>query len=431
MSRKAIREYFKAIYERYHKASKEIKHIILNEFCANSGYNRKYAIRKLNGPAPAKSSSTYRRRRKHTYGPQVVSIVTAVWEAAGYPCSARLKAMLVLWMPWIRKRFPVNPKLEGQLLSISARQIDRRLKNKKAQTGKRIYGRTKPGTLLKHHIPIKTDNWDITTPGWTEVDTVSHSGNNAEGRFAYTVNQTDILTTWVESRAVLGKGEDTMVNSLNEMAQAMPFTVKGIDSDNGSEFVNWHLWRYCKRNSIQPFRGRPYKKNDNAHIEQKNWTHVRKLMGWDRYDTQEAVDTMNDLYRNELRLFMNLFMPSMKLLKKQRIGSRLKRVYEKPMTPFQRVIASKQGDPEKVAELKKLYSTLNPFELAKTIEDMLERIFRLANRRHSPTIPSGAKTQQKEQRPLTKVEKETFETLSHIFPGLKIKVRNSKQAKKL
>jgi len=430
MSRKAIREYFKAIYERYQTASKDIKHIILDEFCANSSYNRKYAIRKLNGHPPAKSHSTHRRRRKHIYGLQVISIVAAVWEAAGYPCSTRLKTILVLWMPWIRKRFCVTPNLEGQLLSMSARQIDRRLKNKKAQIGKRIYGRTKPGTLLKHHIPIKTDNWDITTPGWTEVDTVSHSGNNAEGKFAYTINQTDILTTWVESRAVLGKGEDVMVDGLNEMAAAMPFTVKGIDSDNGSEFINWHLWRYCKRNGIQPFRGRPYKKDDNAHIEQKNWTHVRKLMGWDRYDTQEAVDAMNNLYRNELRLFMNLFMPSMKLLKKERIGSRLKRVYDKPMTPFERVIASKQGNPKKVEELKKFYSILNPFELAKTIEDKLERIFRLSNRRHSPTIPSGEKTKRKEQRPLTKVEKETFEVLSHIFPGLNISGRNSKQAKK-
>lgn len=252
-----------------------------------------------------------------TYGSQVISILTAVWEAAGYPCSGRLKATIVLWLPWIQKRFHLNQTLEKQLISISARQIDRRLKDRKAQVGRRIYGRTKPGTLLKHHIPIRTDNWDVKSPGWAEVDTVSHSGNNAEGKFAYTVNQTDILTTWVESRAVLGKGEDVVVDGLDEMAQAIPFTVKGLDSDNGSEFINWHLWRYCKTNKIQPFRGRPYKKDDKAHIEQKNWTHVRKLMGWDRYDTREAVDAMNNLYKNELRLFMNLFMPSMKLIQKR------------------------------------------------------------------------------------------------------------------
>jgi hypothetical protein len=161
----------------------------------------------------------------------------------------------------------------------------------------------------------------------------------------------------------LGKAEDVMVKGLDEMAQALPFDLKGLDSDNGSEFVNWHLWSYCKRKKIQPFRGRPYKKDDNAHIEQKNWTHVRKLLGWDRYDTQEAVEAMNDLYRNELRLFMNLFMPSMKLLRKERIGSKVKRVYDKPQTPFERVVASKHGDSIKIAELKKLYATLNPFAL--------------------------------------------------------------------
>ena len=425
MSRKAIREYFRAIYARYRQASKEIKQIILNEFCTNTGYNRKYAIRKLNGPTPAKTNTIHRRRRKHTYGPEVLSILSAVWEAAGYPCSARLNALIKLWLPWIRKQFRLKQHVEKQLLSISARQMDRRLKDKKAQVGRRMYGRTKPGTLLKHHIPIRTDNWDVKTPGWTEVDTVSHSGNSADGKFAYTINQTDILTTWVESRAVLGKTEDVMVEGLDEMAHALPFPLKGLDSDNGSEFVNWHIWRYCKRNKIQPFRGRPYKKDDNAHIEQKNWTHVRKLMGWDRYDTQEAVDAMNDLYRNELRLFMNLFMPSMKLLRKERIGSKLKRHYDKPLTPFERVIASKKGDPIKIAELKKLYDALNPFDLAKTIEDKLERLFKLANQRQSPGIPVAEKTLLKSGEPFTQVEKETIKALSEIFPKLKIHIRDA------
>jgi hypothetical protein len=185
--------------------------------------------------------------------------------------------------------------------------------------GLRVIGYRK--MRLKHKIPIRTDNWDVKHPGWTEIDTVSHSGNSAEGLFAYTVNQTDILTQWVESRAVLGKGEQGVVKALDEMKDALPFVLKGLDSDNGSEFINWHLVRYCKKHNIQMSRGRPYKKNDNAHIEQKNWTHVRKLLGWDRFDTVEPVAALNDLYRNELRLFENLFLPSMKLLKKERIGS--------------------------------------------------------------------------------------------------------------
>lgn len=417
MSREAIREYFKSIQIRYRGASKELKQLILNEFCATTGYNRKYAIRKLNAWPEKEGKKTATRQRKPIYGHTVISVLAAVWEAAGYPCSVRLKALLELWMPWIRKRYHITARIEEQLLTISPRQMDRRLKSRKGRIRKRIYGRTKPGTLLKHHIPIKTDNWDVKDPGWTEVDTVSHSGNNAEGVFGYTVNQTDILTTWVESRAILGKGEKAVVDALDEMAQAFPFQIKGIDSDNGSEFINWHLFRYCESHKIQPFRGRPYKKDDNAHIEQKNWTHVRKLMGWDRYDTQEAVDMINDLYRNELRLFMNLFLPSIKLLRKKRIGSRLTRVYDKPKTPLQRVEESKQGDQQKMEALKKLKDSIDPFSLAQTIEIKLERICKLADHRQSP---NPAQPHKKTQKPLSKVEREAIDTLSRIFPGLSI-----------
>jgi len=419
MSRESIREYFKSIHIRYRKASKELKRLILNEFCATTGYNRKYAIRKLNRSLKTEASKAVVRRRKPTYGPKVISVLAAVWEAAGYPCSARLKALLILWMPWIRKRYAISSRIEEQLLTISSRQMDRRLKGRKGRIRKGIYGRTKPGTLLKHHIPIKTDNWDVQSPGWTEVDTVSHSGNSGEGIFGYTVNQTDILTTWVESRAVLGKGEKAVVEALNEMAQEFPFVIKGIDSDNGSEFINWHLFRYCESKKIQPFRGRPYKKDDNAHIEQKNWTHVRKLMGWDRYDTQEAVNAMNDLYRNELSLFMNLFLPSMKLQKKKRIGSKLTRVYDEPKTPLQRVEDSSQGDQKKIETLKKLQECIDPFALAQTIETKLDLIYKLADRRQSP---KPAQPQQKAQKPFSKVEREAINTLSRIFPGLSISV---------
>ena len=421
MSRETVREYFDAIRGRYQKASKELKRLILNEFCLNTGYNRKYAIRKLNALS-SRGQTTRTRRKKPVYGPQVISIIASVWKTAGYPCSVRLKALLTLWILWIRKRFQVKQAVERQLLSISARQIDRRLKSRKAEMRNHIYGRTKPGTLLKHHIPIRTDNWDVKTPGWTEVDTVSHSGNSTEGTFGYTVNQTDILTTWVESRAILGKGEEAVVNALDEMAHVFPFKVKGIDSDNGSEFINWHLFRYCKKNTIQSFRGRPYKKDDNAHIEQKNWTHVRKLMGWDRYDTQKAVAAMNDLYKNELHLFMNLFMPSIKLLTKKRIGAKLKRVYEKPKTPFERVLESKLGDPERIQAFKRLKEQLDPFSLAQAIEEKLDRIFKLANWRQSPKPVEPQTLQTKTQRPLSKVEKETMLALSGIFPGLSVQV---------
>ena len=390
MGQKSKWEYYKAIYNRYRSAFVEERTAILNEFCRVCGYNRKYAIRKLNGSRPEKPAAPAKRKRACLYGKEAIAIIASVWEAADYPCSIRLKTVLTDWLPWIRKHFHVTPGVEKQILSISARQIDRRLGSKKSRLKRRIYGHTRPGTLLKHRIPIKTDHWDVKTPGWSEIDTVSHSGNNAEGTFAYTVNDTDILTTWVESRAVLGKGEIGVVNALDEMGQVLPFRRLGLDSDNGSEFINWHLVGYCEKKKIQSFRGRPYKKDDNAHIEQKNWTHVRKLLGWDRYDTREAVDAINDLYRNELRLFMNLFLPSMKLQGKQRVGSKLRRKYDRPQTPFERVKNSGKGDSERILALQHLRDTLDPFELNRTIQKKLERIGKLANRRQSPRpeIPS-------------------------------------------
>ena len=180
MSQKSKWEYLKAIYSRYRKASKELRALILNEFCHVCGYNRKYAIRLLNGPAPQKPT-VRRKTRPPSYPAKLISVLSGIWEAAGYPCSQRLKALLPLWLPWAQKRFSLSAQLQKQLLSISPSTIDRRLKAKRRLLKKRLYGRTKPGTLLKHHIPIKTDSWDVTTPGFTETDLVSHSGNSENG----------------------------------------------------------------------------------------------------------------------------------------------------------------------------------------------------------------------------------------------------------
>jgi transposase InsO family protein len=376
-------EYLRAIYVRYQKANRKSKNVILSEFCANTGYHRKYAIRLLNGAEPEKRQRPTRRRGV-SYSPETLSVLTAVWEAAGYPWSVRLKALLPLWMPWIRKHFRLRRGVEEGLLKISPRQIDRRLKAEKSQRRRRLYGRTKPGYLLKHQIPVKTDRWDVQNPGFTEVDLVSHSGNSASGEFGHTLNVTDIHTTWTESRAVLGRGEEAVQRALNAIAEELPFRLRGVDSDNGSEFINWHLKRWCEQKEIQLTRGRPYKKDDNAHIEQKNWTHVRKLLGWERYDTHEAIEAINNLYRQELRLWLNLFLPSVKLLKKVRVGSKVWRLYDGPRTPFERVRACAQADREQVEQLEKLRKGLDPFQLAKVIEGKLNRIYRLANRRLSP-----------------------------------------------
>jgi hypothetical protein len=378
------REYLRAIYERYRRSSKEKKGTILDEFCRVCDYHRKHAVRLLRGPCPERVPRP-RRSRGPSYGRSAIQALAVVWEAAGYPWSVRLKAMLPLWLPWLRQRMTLSSEVERQLQAISPRQIDRRLQSRKRVLRRRIYGRTKPGTLLKHHIPIKTDHWNVTRPGFTEIDLVSHSGDCADGEFAHSFNLTDIYTTWTETRAVLGKGQTGIVAALEDMRQGLPFALRGIDSDNGSEFLNHHLVSYCRAQEIQFTRGRPYKKDDNAHIEQKNWTHVRRLIGWDRYDNAAAVGLLNDLYCHELRLMMNLFQPSVKLLRKERVGSRLKRIYDRPQTPLDRLRASKQFARAQMTELLRLRAATDPFELAKTIDKKLERIAALARRQDGST----------------------------------------------
>ena len=237
---------------------------------------------------------------------------------------------------------------------------------KKRGLRRRIYGRTKPGPLLRRRIPIKCEHWDVQGPGYLELDTVSHSGENAAGTFVYSLNLTDIGSTWVETRAVLGKGEESIVESFRQMRAVLPFAVQAIDSDNGGEFINHHLFRYCENEKIGFTRSRPYKKDDNAHIEQKNWTNVRKLIGWDRYDTAAAVEAMNDLYENEIRLYMNLFQPSVKLIRTERRGSRKTRRYDAPQTPLDRLAAMPGADRKKVEALLEQRARLNPFAAMKS-----------------------------------------------------------------
>ncbi len=386
MGRRARWEYFREIFWRYREASLERKGRILDEFCGVTGYHRKYAIRKLSGPPPGSKPERKRRRGVVRYGPRAISILHEVWEAAGYPWSVRLKAILPLWLPWIRKRFGPPCQTQKQLLAISARQMDRRLSESKRRFKRRLYGHTRPGTLLKHHIPIRTDNWDVTAPGFAEVDCVSHSGNCGEGQFVYSVNLADIHSAWVETEAILGKQKQSVREALERVREALPFPLRGIDSDNGSEFLNDELWGYCQAQKIQFTRGRPYKKDDNAHIEQKNWTHVRKLVGWDRYDSQAARDALNDLYRKEWRLMMNLFQPSVKLSGKQRVGSRLVRRYDAAQTPLDRLLSCGKSDPDKLQQLLRLRHRLDPFQLAQEIDRKVQRIGKLANHRQSPRL---------------------------------------------
>ena len=379
MSPLARREYVRHIQGRYRsEKSRKTKSRLLTEVSENLGCRRKHAIRLMNRKV-VNLDKPWRRREK-TYPERLVRVLEGVWEAAQKPWSVRLKATLPLWLGWIRQEWALSREEERQLLAMSAATIDRRLAAYKLKASRRIFGKTKPGRWLSRTIPIQTESWDVPEPGWVEIDTVSHSGPFAEGLFAYSVNETDLSSGWVECRAVLGKGSAEVKAAIAEMRENMPFELKGLDSDNGEEFINWHLDNYCRSTGVKRFRSRPYKKNDQAHIEQKNWTHVRKLIGYDRYDTQEAVNALNDLYRNEWRLFCNLFLPSVKLAKKIRVGAKIKRIYGAAKTPLDRLLESGKGDREKLEALRQLRERSNPFRLSEAVNRKLAVIWGLASK---------------------------------------------------
>jgi len=369
---------------RYKKADKAGRSRLLDEFCAQTNYHRKYAIALLGKPVDTPAPGATPRRRGPTYSTASVRILSKIWKAAGYPWSARLKAMLPQWLPWARGHVQgLTLEVERELLKMSPRQMDRRLQNKKRQLKGRIYGRTKPGTLLKHQIPIKTDNWDVNEPGYCEIDLVSHSGPHASGEFIYSLNVTDIHTGWCETRAIMGKCETGVVDALEDIRQVLPFELKGIDSDNGSEFINHHLFRYCEKHRIQFTRSRPYKKDDNAHIEQKNWTHVRKLVGWDRYDTPAQLEAIQALYTGCWRAMMNLYQPCVKLKEKVRIGSRVTRRYDQPQTPLERLVAYSGGKrlPKAVQALCDQRDHTDPFMLSEGIDKALGALTRIGTKK--------------------------------------------------
>ena len=392
----------KAFHKRYHEAELKGKSNVLDEFCQLTQYHRKYAITLLNRPLEPPEGS--KRKRGVTYSKTAIDVLAQIWKAARYPWSVRLKAILPLWLPWAQRHIPeLTPEIERQLLTISPRQIDRRLRAKKNKIKRRIYGATKPGSLLRHQIPVKTEHWNVQEPGYLQIDLVSHSGDCASGEFIYSLDVTDIFTGWTETMAVMGKGETGVVHALDTLRNAFPFPVKAIHSDNGSEFINAHLKRYCDASTIEFTRSRPYRKNDNAHIEQKNWTHVRKLLGWERHDTYDELNALNNLYRNDLRLLMNLYHPSVKLVEKKRIGSRTKRIYDSPKPPLDRLVDAYSDRPVSKAAclLIEQRRLIDPFELEKSIEVQLNHLEQLRRLKYQSRHPSSQRPTHSSQYEIT------------------------------
>ena len=387
MSPLARREYVWEMRSRYQAVgTRRERSRLLSQTSETLGCHRKHAIRVLKGRYWKEEKIRYREPK---YPEKLIEILKVVWEAAQYPWSVRLKAALPLWLPKILERWELKPQEIEQLLEMSPATMDRRLAGHRKKLGRKIYGQTKPGRWLRQTIPIQTESWGVQEPGWTEVDTVSHSGPSAQGCFGSTFNEVDLMSGWTEPVAILGKSAADVTRAAEEARQAMPFDQKGLDSDNGEEFINYELDRWCHQHGIRRFRSRPYKKNDQAHIEQKNGTHVRRLIGWDRYDTREAVEAMNDLYRKEWRLLTNLFLPSVKIAQKIRVGSRIKRIYSVAATPLDRLLQSGQGDHAKLDELKVLRERLNPFVLAQEVDRKLKRIWGLASRTRIAAAPKS------------------------------------------
>lgn len=368
----------------YRKASKKRKGEIIREFINLTGYNASYAARKLRKsslPYVAKKSTCTKKKshgRKRKYPETLLPFLLEIWRAFDYICGKRMEAGIADMIDAMCRFGELSCSREEKelLLSMSASTIDRMLRRERDKL--RIKGRstTKPGTLLKNQIPIRLGNeWDEDRPGYVEIDLVAHCGESVHGDYLNTLSVIDIKTCWCETRAVLNKAQKHVFEALKVIRERLPFPLLGIDSDNGSEFINDELMRYCNSEKLTFTRSRPYRKNDNCHIEQKNWSIVRQNIGYGRFETKESVDILNELYES-LRLHTNFFMPCMKLIDKKRNGSRITKHYEKAMSPYRRVLLLEQIENTTKKELTELYDTLNPVELRRKIESLREKLYR-------------------------------------------------------
>jgi len=369
----------------YKRATKKEKGEILDSVIQLTQYNRSYAARVLRQRAryvivgrgvvkgvkltlvedKRTKRRKKRRRRPRKYGKDVLVALQKVWVICDGICGKRLAPYLEEIVPVLERlgELTLDAETQRKLVGISPATIDRMLVPARKRYQLRARSQTKPGTLLKHQIPIRTfSEWDDMQPGFVEVDLVSHEGGNARGDYAYTLDATDVCTAWTETKAVRNRSQMHVFDGLEKAVARFPFAICGIHSDNGGEFINNHLVRYCAEREITFTRSRPYRKNDNCFVEQKNYSVVRRAVGYRRYDTPEELETLNGLYA-VLRLFTNYFQPSMKLIEKTRRGSKVRKTYDKAKTPCQRVLDCKVLSKEAQEDLKKTYATLNPVKL--------------------------------------------------------------------
>src|ERR1044071_1738513 len=378
MSLSAKREALARIHGRYQRAGRPHKTRILDEFCAICGYHRKAALRLLNRALPRASAK--RSGPKVIYDPeQVLPLLKSVWLASDQLCSKLLKAALPEWLQHHERRCaPLPEAFRKKLLGISPAQIDRLLRPARVQHPKKGLSATRPGTLLRHTVPTRSGPPDTTRPGSVEADTVAHCDDSTEGDYVNSLTFTELYSGWTENRAVWNKSAESVLVQLKQLEQIVPYPMKDFHTDNGGEFLNWALQRHLtgRAQKLPWTRSRAYRKNDNAHCEQKNWTHVRQLFGNERFEHPELVALMNDLYAQEWSQFTNHFKPTFKLLKREKKEGKTKRSYEpQPQTPYQRLMASPEIAEATKAKLRTQHAALDPFALKKNIEVKLRKFF--------------------------------------------------------
>ncbi len=390
MSMTSKRELLTVVSPRYVTATGVEKQRILAEFIATTGYHRKYALALLNHPPRSRSRPITRPRAK-TYTPAVQRALVRLWEIADRICSKRLVAGLPALLDALERHneLTLDPPTRALLLTLSAATADRLLAPTRRATLPRGRTTTKPGSLLKHQIPIRTfADWDDARPGFLEIDLVSHGGESASGEYLHSLVLTDIATQWTECIALLNRGEQAVGTAIAHARTLLPVPVLGLDSDNGGEFINHHLFRYCEREKITFTRCRPYKKNDQCHIEQKNYSIVRQSIGYDRYEGERAYAALAAVYV-PLRLYTNYFQPSVQLVSKQREGGKVTKRYDVAQTPYQRLLAASKVKESVKERLREEYLALNPAALRREIEaaqDALWRLVRVRNIGEATTL---------------------------------------------
>lgn len=371
-------QYLKTLRCEYWKADKKDKSKILDEIEKRTGLHRKSLLRKLRPTTNLDKTKLDRKKRKVVYDGKIVSALVELWKIFDHPCGQRLKPLLKDEVERLRYFGEINitDHTAEQLKKISPPTIDRKLRHQKEVEHMNRKYQQKKYPQLYQSIAIKTNGWDKINPGEEQIDLVEHCGNSASGEFICSLSIVDTACGWWHGRGVMGKGQKRVFDAIEYIREKTPFDWGKVHSDNGTEFINYHLYNYCKDEGLEFSRSRPYKKNDNCFVEQKNSTHIRDIFGHLRYDTYEELKIINDLYDNELCLYKNFFQPVMKLKEKIRIKGKVHRKYDKPKTPYQRMIGSELIDKEIKSELHRIYAQLNPAELKRKIDKKIQLLYK-------------------------------------------------------